>query len=145
MPVGLEMQTPSPHAIATPQPRADGQELRQRLEAERAARLSAESELAKCRRDLEQTLAELEKAQQRGEAAISDRKHLEERFRHTQKIEAIGRLAGGIAHDFNNLLSVVMSYSSLLIADLSLETRSARTWKKSRQPASAPAISLVNC
>lgn len=118
MPVGLEMQTSSPHPITTPQSRADGQDPRQRLEAERAARLSAESELVKCRRDLEQTRAELEKAQQRGEAAISDRKHLEERFRHTQKIEAIGRLAGGIAHDFNNLLSVVMSYSSLLIADL---------------------------
>src|SRR5258708_37515006 len=107
MPVGIEMQTPSPHAIATPQPRADGQELRQRLEAERAARLGAEAELAKCRRDLEQTRADLEKAQQRGEAAISDRKHLEERVRHTQKIQAIGGLEGGSGQRLNNLFSVV--------------------------------------
>src|SRR5260370_32503412 len=116
MPVGLEMQTPSPHAIATPQPRADGQELRQRLEAERAARLSAESELAKCRRDLEQTRAELEKAQQRGEAAISDRKHLEERLRHTQKIEAIGRLAGRGAPHFQNLAPVWIDAHSPCVA-----------------------------
>src|SRR5260370_28980967 len=116
MPVGLERETPYRHASATPEPRADGQELRQRLEAERAARLSAESELAKCRRDLEQTRAELEKAQQRGEAAISDRKHLEERFRHTQKIEAIGRLAGGVAPQLHHLAPVWIDAHSPCVA-----------------------------
>jgi CheY-like chemotaxis protein len=33
-------------------------------------------------------------------------------------MEAIGRLAGSVAHDFNNLLSVILSYSSLMVADL---------------------------
>jgi PAS domain S-box-containing protein len=39
---------------------------------------------------------------------------LEEQFRQSQKMEAIGLLAGGVAHDFNNILSVIIGYCSLL-------------------------------
>jgi signal transduction histidine kinase/CheY-like chemotaxis protein len=43
---------------------------------------------------------------------------LEEKLRHSQKMEAIGTLAGGVAHDFNNILMAINGYGALLQIEL---------------------------
>jgi PAS domain S-box-containing protein len=49
---------------------------------------------------------------------ITERRQLEDELRHSQKMDAVGKLAGGIAHDFNNLMTAVIGYSDILLGEL---------------------------
>ena len=55
---------------------------------------------------------ELERAKARLEAEIAERERIQGQLIHSQKVEAVGRLAAGVAHDFNHLLTLSLGYAA---------------------------------
>ncbi len=74
---------------------------------------------------------------------ISDRRQLEERFRHAQKVQAIGQLAGGVAHDFNNILTAIGGYSEMLVKRSAVDAKSLK-WAQEIHRASERAATLTH-
>jgi PAS domain S-box-containing protein len=48
----------------------------------------------------------------------SEQHRLHQQLLHSQRLEAVGRLAGGIAHDFNNILTAITGYTDFLLDGL---------------------------
>ena len=46
---------------------------------------------------------------------VTEHSAIAEQFLHSQKMEAIARLASGVAHDFNNLLVIIRCYTDILL------------------------------
>ena len=56
-------------------------------------------------------------------AAEAERRELERKLLHSQKLESLGILAGGIAHDFNNILTGILGNLSILRMQMPAENK----------------------
>lgn len=56
----------------------------------------------------------------------TEKRRLQEALVHSQRLDAVGRLAGGVAHDFNNLVSIINGYCEILAAHVAANPQAMR-------------------
>jgi PAS domain S-box-containing protein len=64
----------------------------------------------------------------------------EERLRHAQRMDTVGRLATGVAHDFNNVLTTIRGFSDILRNQLPGESRQRGDVEQIRKAADRGAL-----
>ena len=74
--------------------------------------------------------------------AMEERKHLEMRLYHSQKMDAVGQLASGVAHDFNNILQAIQGHAQFARNDVDLDSPAQQSLQEVLQ-ASGRARGLV--
>lgn len=74
---------------------------------------------------------------------LTEKRRLEEALVHSQRLDAVGRLAGGVAHDFNNLLSIINGYCEMMVSKRSVRKLASRELEEIHQ-ASQKAANLVS-
>ena len=57
---------------------------------------------------------------------MAAKRRLQDELVHSQRLDAVGRLAGGVAHDFNNLLAVINGYCEILGSKPAVRRQAAR-------------------
>ena len=85
-------------------------------------RIKIEEKLIEYKNNLEEKVRtrteELSRAKMQAEEALVERKSLEAKLLHAQKMDALGALAGGVAHDFNNILTIIMGNIDLALYNI---------------------------
>jgi signal transduction histidine kinase/ActR/RegA family two-component response regulator len=85
-------------------------------------RIKIEEKLIDYKNNLEEKVRtrteELSRAKMQAEEALVERKSLEAKLLHVQKMDALGALAGGIAHDFNNILTIIIGNIDLALYNI---------------------------
>ena len=75
---------------------------------------------------------------------LTERVHLEEQLRHSQRMEAVGQLAGGVAHDFNNLLTIIAGRTRFALRALGADAGPVRSDLEEIAGAAARAAELTH-